>query len=225
MTKSISKAESQYEKVETGKITAAAAFGSANAQMASAKSTLENSEKELDNAKKSFHNSKKEALKNANLDQMLTKETLAGILTAENFSMPAGYINEDKTQYLLKVGDQYKSIDALKKTLLCHMKDIGNVRLQDVADITVVNNSADSYAKLNGNDAIIIGVSKASTAGTSTVSKNCAKSMKELEEKYDGLHFTKLMDQGDYIKRIVDSVISVFTGYPSYGSRCFQHSA
>lgn len=30
-------------------------------------------------------NSKKEALKNANLDQMLTKETLAGILTAENF--------------------------------------------------------------------------------------------------------------------------------------------
>lgn len=62
--------------------------------------------------------------------------------------MPAGYINEDKTQYLLKVGDQYKSIDALKKTLLCHMKDIGNVRLQDVADITVVNNSADSYAKL-----------------------------------------------------------------------------
>lgn len=88
------------------------------------------------------------------------------------------------------------------------MKDIGNVRLQDVADITVVNNSADSYAKLNGNDAIIIGVSKASTAGTSTVSKNCAKSMKELEEKYDGLHFTKLMDQGDYIKMIVDSVIS-----------------
>lgn len=208
VTKSISKAESQYEKVETGKITAAAAFGSANAQMASAKSTLENSEKELDNAKKSFHNSKKEALKKANLDQMLTKETLAGILTAENFSMPAGYINEDKTQYLLKVGDQYKSIDALKKTLLCHMKDIGNVRLQDVADITVVNNSADSYAKLNGNDAIIIGVSKASTAGTSTVSKNCAKSMKELEQKYDGLHFTKLMDQGDYIKMIVDSVIS-----------------
>lgn len=208
VSKSIAKAEKQYEQVESGKITAAAAFGSANAQLSSAETTMQNSEKELETAEDSFKKSKKEALKNANLDQLLTMESLSGILTAENFSMPAGYINQDKTQYLIKVGDQYDSVDEMKQTLLCHMKDIGNVRLEDVADITIVNDSDDSYAKVNGNDAVLIGVSKASTAGTSDVSKACAKAMQDMEKQYDGLHFTTLMDQGDYIKMIVDSVIS-----------------
>lgn len=208
VTKSIAKAEKQYEQVESGKITAAAAFGSANAQISSAETTLKNSEKELETAEESFKKSKKEALKNANLDQLLTMESLSGILTAENFSMPAGYINQDKTQYLIKVGEQYDSVDEMKKTLLCHVKDIGDVRLEDVADITIVNDSGDSYAKVNGNDAVVIGVSKASTAGTSDVSKACAKAMKDMEKQYDGLHFTTLMDQGDYIEIIVDSVIS-----------------
>ena len=46
VTKSIAEAEEKYEEVESGKITAAAAFGSANAQISSAEATLKNSEKE-----------------------------------------------------------------------------------------------------------------------------------------------------------------------------------
>lgn len=205
---SIKKAESKYEEVESGKITAAAAFGSGAAQLAAAKSALENSETEINNAKKSFKNTKKTALENANLDQLLTKDQLSNILTAENFSMPAGYISEDETQYLIKVGDEYDSVEAMKQTLLCHIKDIGDVRLADVADITVVNNSEDSYAKMNGNDAVLISISKVSTAGTSTVSKKCNEKMEELTKEYKGLRFTTLSDQGDYISLIVDSVLS-----------------
>ena len=55
---------------------------------------------------------------------------------------------------------------------------------------------------------MILSISKSSTAGTSDVSKACNKAIKELEEKYDGLHITPLMDQGDYIKLIIDSVLS-----------------
>lgn len=51
-------------------------------------------------------------------------------------------------------------------------------------------------------------VSKASTAGTSTVSKECNAKMKELEKKYSGLRFTNLMDQGEYIDLIIHSVLS-----------------
>lgn len=208
VNKSIAKAEKQYEKVESGKITAAAAFGSANAQIASAETTMKNSENELDSAKDSFKKSKKEALKKANLDSLLTMEQLSNILTAENFSMPAGYISEDETQYLIKVGDEYDSVDAMKETLLCHMDDVGDVRLEDVADVTIVNNSEDSYAKINGNDAVLLSISKASTAGTSDVSNDCNDTMEDLQKEYKGLRFTNLMDQGDYIKLIVDSVIS-----------------
>lgn len=208
VNKSISKAEAQYETVEAGKITAAAAFGSGSAQLSAAESTLESSESQLDEARDSYKTSKKTALENANLDQLLTMDSLAGILTAENFSMPAGYISQDETQYLIKVGDEYDSVDAMKETLLCNIEDIGDVRLEDVADINIVNNSEDSYAKVNGNDAVLLSISKASTAGTSGVSKACNNAMEDLSEEYDGLRFTNLMDQGDYINLIVDSVVS-----------------
>lgn len=206
--KSIKKAESQYEKVEAGKITAAAAFGSANAQISSAESALKNSEKELKEARKSYEKSRDEALKKANLDELLTKDKLSGILTAENFSMPAGYISEDGTQYLIKVGDEYNDVDELKNTLLTNIKDIGDIRLKDVANVTIIDNSEEIYAKVNDNDAIILSISKSSTAGTSTVSAKCNDTIEKLEKENDGLHILNLMDQGDYIELIIDSVLS-----------------
>ncbi len=208
VTKSIAEAEDRYEQVESGKITAAAAFGSANAQISSAESALKNSENELKSAQKSFKESKKQALESANLDALLTMEQLSNILTAENFSMPAGYISEDETQYLIKVGDEYNSIDEMKNAVLCNIDDIGDVKLSDVADINIVDNSADSYGKVNDNDAILLSISKSSTAGTSDVSNGCNDAFKKLEEENEGLRFTNLMDQGDYIKLIVDSVLS-----------------
>lgn len=206
--KSIKKAEGKYEEIEAGKITAAAAFGSANAQMSSAKSTMENSEKELEAGMDSYKKSRKEALKNANLDNLLTMEKLSGILMAENFSMPAGYISEDNTQYLIKVGDEYDSMDAMKETVLCKIDDIGDIHLSDVADVTMIDNAEESYGRVNGNDALLLSVSKSSTAGTSDVSKDCNKKMQELQKKYKGLQFTNLMDQGEYIELIVDNVLS-----------------
>lgn len=206
--KSIKSAEDKYEEVEQGKISAAAAFGTANAQINSAQSSLASSEKELASGKESYEKSKKEALKKANLDQLLTMEKLAGILKAENFSMPAGYISEDGTQYLIKVGDEYSSMDAMKDTVLCKLDGIGDIRLKDVAKVTKIDDSSDSYGRVNGNDAILLNVSKASTAGTSTVSKECNAKMKELEKKYSGLRFTNLMDQGEYIDLIIHSVLS-----------------
>lgn len=208
VTKSIAEAEKKYEEVESGKITAAAAFGSANAQISSAEATLKNSENELKNAQKSFKESKKQALENANLDALLTMEQLSNILTAENFSMPAGYISEDETQYLIKVGDEYNSIDEMKNAVLCNIDDIGDVKLSDVADINIVDNSADSYGKVNGNDAVLLSISKSSTAGTSDVSDGCNDAFKDLEKENKGLRFTNLMDQGDYIRLIIDSVLS-----------------
>lgn len=208
VTESIAEAEEKYEQVESGKITAAAAFGSANAQISSVETTLKNSESELKSAEKSFKKSKKQALENANLDALLTMEQISNILTAENFSMPAGYISEDETQYLIKVGDEYSSVDEMTDAVLCNIDDIGDIKLSDVADINIVDNSADSYGKVNGNDAVLLSISKSSTAGTSDVSDACNDAFKKMSEENEGLRFTNLMDQGDYIRLIIDSVLS-----------------
>ena len=208
VTKSIAEAEKKYEQVESGKITAAAAFGSANAQISSAEATLKNSESELKSAEKSFKESKKQALENANLDALLTMEQISNILTAENFSMPAGYISEDETQYLIKVGDEYNSVDEMTNAVLCNIDDIGDIKPSGGGDTNMVDNSADSYGKVNGNDAVLLSISKSSTAGTSDVSDACNDAFKKMSEENEGLRFTNLMDQGDYIRLIIDSVLS-----------------
>ena len=206
--KQVKQATDNYESLEAGKIQAAAGFGAGSAQIADGKTAISNSEEKLKEAEESYKKGRDEALKQANLDSLLNLSTLSDLIYAQNFAMPAGYIYEGEDQYLLKIGDEFSSDKELKNTVLCKVDGIGKVRLKDVADVTWIDNSGDAYTKVNGNPAVVLAVSKASTAGTSDVSDNCKKAIEELQEEYDGLRITTLMDQGDYIDMIIQSVLS-----------------
>ena len=208
VNKSVQEAQNKYEEVEAGKITAAAAFGASSAELSASETALEDSEKQIKDAEESYEESAKTARENANLDKLLEMDTLAKMLSAQNFDMPAGYISDDETQYLLKVGNEFQSFDELKSTVLCKVDGVGKVKLSDVADVTMIDNSGESYASVDGNDAIVLSITKSSTAFTSEVSKKCNETLNRLKLDYEGLHFLNIMDQGDYIDLIVDSVMS-----------------
>lgn len=205
---SIAEAEANYTQVEEGKMTASASFGAYQAQMAAGTTSITDGEKQLEEAQDTLDESRESALKSANLDALLNKDTLSQMLSAQNFSMPAGYIEDGEEEYTIKVGEEYASIEELENTVICHMDEIGDVKLCDVADIEVTDNAEDSYGRMNGNQAVILSISKSSTAGTSDVSKACNAEIESLMSQYDGMHITNIMDQGDYIAMIVDSVLS-----------------
>ncbi len=207
--KQMASVDDAYKQAEAGKITAAAGFGSGSAQIAAAKTAMEEAQEELENANKTYQESAEEARKNANVDQMLTLEALSGMIYAQNFSMPAGYLDdENDKQWLLKVGENYTSAGELEEMVLCEIDDIGDIHLKDVADITTIDNAGDSYAKVNGDPGVILSVFKGSTAGTSDVSKACLKAIDELQEEYPGLNITPLVNQGEYISMIIESIVS-----------------
>ena len=120
------------------------------------------------------------------------------------------YITEGEEQYLVKVGEEYASLEELENTLLMHMDvdGVGDVRLSDVADIALTDNAGESYAKVNGNDGVVLSFQKQSTASTATVSQRINSAIAQLQEQNPGLHITPLMDQGDYIDMVVGSVLS-----------------
>lgn len=206
----VEKAQEAYKKLEEGKILAAAGFGSASAQLAAAESALKEGEAQLEDAQEQFEDARKAALEQADMSQLLTKEMVSNLVMAQNFAMPAGYLYQGEDQYLLKVGDAFSSVEEVENALLLHMDagDVGDVRLSDVADVTVIDNSGESYARMNGNPAVAVSIQKASTASTSEVSKTVNEAIEELEAKYPGLRITPLMDQGVYIQMTVDSVLS-----------------
>ena len=185
-----------------------AQIGLGQLRVENGRAQLQAGEAQLAAARQEYESAREEALKSANLDQLLNLNTLSQLLMAQNFSMPAGYIESGSERYLLKVGDAFGSIDELRDMLLCDVDGIGDVRVGDIASVELTDNADDSYAKVGENRAVLLAIYKSSTASTSQVSKASAAAMEELAEENPGLHLTAIMDQGDYIQLIVDSVMS-----------------
>lgn len=204
----LEKAQEAYKQLESGKISAAAGFGSGQAQLAAAEQSLAQAEEQMEQAQEQFEDARQQALEQADLSTLLTKDMVSGLVMAQNFSMPAGYIKEGDDSYILRVGDAFSDQESVENALLMHIDGVGDIRLKDVADIAMTDNSAESYARVNGNSAVVLTIQKGSTASTSEVSKEANRAIEQMQEKYPGLRITPLMDQGDYIQMTVSSVLS-----------------
>ena len=178
-------------------------------QFTEAREMLNNYEKQLETAKQQYEDAKEKAMASSDVSKMLDIDTLAQLIYAQNFSMPAGYVkDENNKSWLLKVGEEYDSIDDISGALLLHVDGFGDVRLSDVADVEVIDNAEDSYTRLNGERAAVLKIYKGSTSSASEVSSNCLAAFDELEAQYDGLNVVVLSNQGNYITVIVSSILS-----------------
>ncbi len=198
----------QLSQAESGTMSAASQFGSASAQLAAAKSQITSGKSQLDEAQASYESSRDQALQQANIDKLVSKETLSGIIKAQNFSMPAGYLDTDTdNQWLLRVGTEITSTDELGNLLLTSIDGVGDIRLADVADITTVDNVGESYMRLNNQDGVLLSVFKNSTASTSEVSQATNTRLTELAADYPGLNLNVVSDQGSYIALYIQSIV------------------
>ncbi|MCH5300320.1 MAG: efflux RND transporter permease subunit [Ruminococcus sp.] len=171
---------------------------------------LDSAEKEIDTSIEQLQEQKKQAKEAANANNTVTMDNISGILTAQNFSMPAGYITNDENQkYLVRVGDKIKNEEELENLVLFDlgMDGIDPVKVSDVADVFIVDNSNEIYAKINGENGLLISFTKQSNYATAEVSDNINAKFEELSKENEGLTFTSLMNQGDYIYLIVNSVL------------------
>ncbi len=199
-------------QLESGKITAGGEFTKGEITLANSKASLESAKVQLEDGLKQLREKRDEALKSANISGVITPDMISNILMAENFSMPAGYILQDDSSILIKVGDQFNSMSEIEDLVLMSMDIAGleEIRLSDLADVQIVNNSDEIYTKVNGNDGVIITFQKNSTSSTTEVCNSLEKKFKTLEGEYDGLHFATLLNQGTYINTVVNSVLENF---------------
>ncbi|CEQ17808.1 efflux RND transporter permease subunit [Paraclostridium sordellii] len=179
-----------------------------NSELEKASQTLSSSEAEIEKSSKELEKAKKEAYKNADLGKNITKENLSNILSAQNFAMPAGYIKEGEEDYIVKIGDKVSSLEDLNNLELLNIDGVGEITVEDVANVELTNNADKMYAKINGNDAILLTFQKQSTSSTSEVSKKINETMDKLTSENKDIHITALQDQGVYIDIVIKSVLS-----------------
>ena len=171
-------------------------------ELAIAASQLAMGQAQIDSAKK-------EAESAADLNKILSLETLSALLMAQNFSMPAGYITEGDEQYMIRVGDEISSMEELKTTVLIDlgMDGIEPITLEDVATVEMIDNSGESYAKVNGNPAIMLSIEKQTGYSTGNVTDTVLERFELLESQDENLRLGVMMDQGIFIDMIVSSVL------------------
>ena len=185
-------------------------IGSLTSSLTMGGSSMDSAMEQIDAGFETIEEGREDAIRQANLNNIITMDLVTQILTAQNFAMPAGYVEQEDISYMVSVGDEMTTVQELENLLLFDMgmEGIDLIYLKDVASVFLTDNQKDTYAKLNGENGIMLSFEKQSTYATAETTNEIEQRFRELEEKYPGLKFVSLMNQGDYIYLIVDSILS-----------------
>lgn len=201
--------DEEQTNAETALDEALQKLNAGQSQIYSARQEMDAAETQLDEAEEQLESAREDAYAAADANEFVTLSTVSALLSAQNFAMPAGYATEEDVRWLVYVGDTLQSVADLRELVLFDLglDGLEPVRLGDVADVFVLDNAAETYARINGEDGVLLAFYKQSNYATATVSENLLARFAELEAANDGLQFTPLMDQGDYIRLVVNSVL------------------
>ena len=203
-------AEAQLDASEEQLTSGQEQIDAAYEQIEDAKEQIADAKEQLDDAQKQLDDSRDIAYSNADMNGILTVETVKSLLTAQNFAMPAGYVTEDGTEFLIRVGDKPDDVEKLKAMPLINlnMDGVDVITLGDVADIFMTDNSAEIYTNLNGTSGVMLQMQKQTGYSTGDVSDKLLEEFDEMQAENENLELITLMDQGIYIDLVMDSIIS-----------------
>ncbi len=218
-------------EVEKGQLEAALGFAEANSQIAmgdyqmkiaesqldsameqikSGEEQLKEAQEQLEEGEKQLAEAKEDAYEQADMSKALTVDTIKNLLTAQNFSMPAGYVTEEGVSYLVRVGDKPSTVEELQALPLLdmHMDGVPVITLGDVADVFYTDNSEEIYANVDGSAGIMLTIQKQTGYSTGEVSDLLAERFAQMMGENEKLSLITLMDQGIYIDLVMDSIVN-----------------
>ena len=231
LDENIAKVNSGLIEVEKGELTAAVEFANATSQinlgeyqmelaqtqLDAAQEQIKAGEEQLDAAReqlkegeKQLEEARQEASDSADMTEILTVDMIKNLLTAQNFSMPGGYVTEDGIDYLVRVGDKPATLEELKALPLMdlHMDGVPVITLEDVADVFYTDNLDEIYTNVNGSPGCMLSIQKQTGYSTGAVSDLLLERFADMMKADEKLHVITLMDQGVYIDLVMDSIVS-----------------
>lgn len=142
------------------------------------------------------------------VSSMITADMIKQILTAQNFSMPAGSADDDEgISHLIRVGDKYASADEIASQVLISVEGYGEIKISDIADVTSYDNTGLVYSKINGTRAVMLAIQKQPNYSTVEVTNAVAERTEKLTADNSSVSFNVLMNQGDYVNLMIKSIM------------------
>ncbi|MBL8767116.1 MAG: efflux RND transporter permease subunit [Planctomycetes bacterium] len=126
-------------------------------------------------------------------------------LRRDNFSLPAGRVDDGGREFLLRIDSQFQSPEDIQNYPIAE-----NVQLKDVADVTLARAYRDYVSRVNGKASLFGMVNKESDANTVDTCRRLAAQLEELKKdpRLAGFSFHVYWDQSDMIVSAIDNLQS-----------------
>lgn len=126
-------------------------------------------------------------------------------LASQNQNLPAGTTEGFGRKMAIRSMGKFKSVEEIDSVPI--MTPMGQViYLRDVASVRDTYSEDTTYARLNGENALSISISKESDANTVDVVGGILAELKNLEKKNSKFGYQMVMEQASYIENAVSSV-------------------
>ena len=140
----------------------------------------------------------------------LTNADITDALDANGVLLPAGTITEDDRTLAVLSGVRIESADELAALPLPTAEPTADgaiTIIDDVADVAIVSDPVTSYSRVNGEDALTLGVTKTPAGNTVDVSRAVQGALPALAESIgNGTEFTIVFDQAPFIEKSIESL-------------------
>ncbi|MGD9567036.1 MAG: efflux RND transporter permease subunit [Sedimentibacter sp.] len=144
---------------------------------------------------------KEEALKGYSLSSTYITQ----MLQAANLNLPGGTVKKGNNELTVRTIGEFESIDEIRN-LSIPLTRGGTVRLQDIADVNLVNKEQSSITKMDGTEVVQISVMKQSDGNTVNVAKEVNKELEKIKKEYPDLNIVTFFDQAEYINFAINNL-------------------
>lgn len=125
---------------------------------------------------------------------------VASAVENANVEYPTGKIKDQDSQFVIRLGGKFTSLDQIRNLMISHSATGGDVKLMDVADVYDGAEDQTSISRVNGKTSVGLEIYKQSDANEVEVCQLIRKETKALEQQYHGINlkFEIIEDSSTY---------------------------
>jgi hydrophobic/amphiphilic exporter-1 (mainly G- bacteria), HAE1 family len=118
----------------------------------------------------------------------ISTSTVATAVANANVEYPTGKIKDRDSQFVVRLGGKFTSIDQIKNLVISHSSTNGDVKLMDIADVYDGAKEQTSISRVNGQTVVGLEIYKQSDANEVEVCQLVRKATKDLEQQYRSIN-------------------------------------
>ncbi len=133
----------------------------------------------------------------------LAFDRVLGALMAGNMNMPAGYLVERHSDFLVRTIGEFESLDDVRNTIVGSTAKGQPIYVRDVADVRDTLKETRFIGRIEGEKAVYLMVSKRSGANTALVGKAVKAELENIKKTLPpDVKFLQIMDQSEMIQHV-----------------------